>query len=239
MLLYGYYRFKILGVHCFMNRISVMLVDDHVMMREVLAKGFEDSPFIDIIYQASGGKDAIEYLGKIQGDVDIVLLDVIMPEENGTEVLSQIKNLYPAIKVIMLTSMTTSKYIFRALENDADGYVSKGIGFDQLLIIMQSVYEGKFSNDEKINYEISKCREYVKQKRRLLKDFELLTPRELEVVGLISKGKSNLDIAEELFLSERTVKNHIHNILKKVDLEDRTQIAIANLKFKIVESKLG
>ncbi|MPN33288.1 hypothetical protein SDC9_180773 [bioreactor metagenome] len=111
--------------------------------------------------------------------------------------------------------------------------------FIQLVSMIQSVYEGKFCNDEKINDEVLKCREYIKQKSRILKDFALLTPREYEIVALISKGKSNIEIADDLFVSERTVKNHIHNILKKVNLQDRTQIAIANLRYKIVEKQLG
>ena len=222
-----------------MKKISVMVVDDHVMMREAIVKGFEGNPCIDIIYQASSGKDALEYLENNKDSLDVILLDVIMPDENGTEILKLIKDLCPHIKVIMLTSMTTSKYIIKALENDADGYATKGVDFNQLLSMIKSVCEGKFCSDEKINDEVCKCREYIKQKSKILKDFALLTRREYEIVGLISQGKSNLEIADDLFLSERTVKNHIHNILKKVNLQDRTQIAIANLRYRIVEKQLG
>lgn len=222
-----------------MKKISVMIVDDHVMMREAIVKGFEGNLCIDIVYQAQSGRNALDYLENNQENIDIVLLDVIMPNENGTEILKQIKDLYPHIKVIMLTSMVNSKYVIKALENNADGYASKGMDFIQLVSMIQSVYEGKFCNDEKINDEVSKCREYIKQKSRILKDFALLTPREYEIVALISKGKSNIEIADDLFVSERTVKNHIHNILKKVNLQDRTQIAIANLRYKIVEKQLG
>lgn len=222
-----------------MKKISVMIVDDHVMMREAIVKGFEGNSCIDIAYQAQSGRSALDYLENNQENIDIVLLDVIMPNENGTEILKQIKDLYPHIKVIMLTSMVNSKYVIKALENNADGYASKGMDFIQLVSMIQSVYEGKFCNDEKINEEVSKCREYIKQKSRILKDFALLTPREYEIVALISKGKSNIEIADDLFVSERTVKNHIHNILKKVNLQDRTQIAIANLRYKIVEKQLG
>lgn len=222
-----------------MKNISVMIVDDHVMMREAIVKGFEGNSCIDIVYQAQSGRSALDYLENNQENIDIVLLDVIMPNENGTEILKQIKDLYPHIKVIMLTSMVNSKYVIKALENNADGYASKGMDFIQLVSMIQSVYEGKFCNDEKINDEVLKCREYIKQKSRILKDFALLTPREYEIVALISKGKSNIEIADDLFVSERTVKNHIHNILKKVNLQDRTQIAIANLRYKIVEKQLG
>jgi DNA-binding NarL/FixJ family response regulator len=94
----------------------------------------------------------------------------------------------------MLTSIVNSKYVIKALENNADGYASKGMDFIQLVSMIQSVYEGKFCNDEKINDEVLNCREYIKQKSRILKDFALLTPREYEIVELISKGKSRTEL---------------------------------------------
>ena len=221
-----------------MNRISVMIVDDQAMIRDIISKGFEVCEFVDIVFKASSGREALDYLKENNACIDIVLLDIIMPEEHGTEILRKIKALYPNIKVIMLTSMIKSKYIIKALEYGADGYVYKDIHFCNLFCTIKSVHKGKFCANEKMNEEIKKCKEYIINKNSLINSFSNLTRREFEIVAMISKGKCNVDIAHELFLSERTVKNHIHNILKKVNLQDRTQIAITNLKYKIVEKSI-
>ena len=217
-----------------MEKISILVVDDEAIIRNILAKGLSEYEDLEVIEAFSCGKEALDFLEKNDvDDINVILLDLMMPGENGIEVLKKIKALYPDIKIIMLTSTIKSKYIMESLENNVDGYIYKDVDFHTLASKIRLVNSGIFYSDEIINEDIEKYKVYSLKKKKLLESFHTLTNRELEIIDLITKGKSNMDIANELFLSERTVKNHVYNILKKLELQDRTQVAIANLRYNI------
>ncbi|MBP2027768.1 DNA-binding NarL/FixJ family response regulator [Acetoanaerobium pronyense] len=217
-----------------MDKISILVIDDEAIIRSILTKGLGEYEDLEIVKSFNCGRKAIDFLEKNNSiNIDVILLDLIMPEENGIEILKKIKSIYPNIKIIMLTSTIKSKYIMDSLDNNVDGYIYKDIDFDSLASKIRLVKSGIFYSDDIINEDIEKYKVYSLKKKKLLESFRTLTNRELEIIDLITKGKSNMDIANELFLSERTVKNHVYNILKKLELQDRTQVAITNLRYNI------
>lgn len=173
--------------------IKVLIVDDQSLIREGLTMMLSLYDTISIAGEAINGKEAIEILSK--EEVDLILMDIRMPIMNGVEATKQIKENYPNIKVLILTTFNEDEYIFEGLKNGADGYLLKDISSKELVRAIETVYEGNI----------------------------LLEP---EVALLIGEGKSNREIAKTLYVAEGTVKNHITKILSKLDLRDRTQLAV-------------
>ncbi|HSH36215.1 response regulator transcription factor [Schnuerera sp.] len=214
------------------ERISVMIVDDHVLMREGLKQLLELEDDIEVIIQAGDGKEAIEKA--LEYNPNVILLDINMPNMNGIDVLRRLKDLGANSSVIMLTIHEDKEYLFETMKIGADGYVLKDSDADSLIKAIRDVYNGKTyiqpsvacmlvegigEIDEKTNKELNKIR--------------LLTKREYEVLTLIAEGLNNRDIADKLYISEKTVKNHVSSIFKKIEVNDRIQAAIFAFKNKI------
>lgn len=218
-----------MGEENFMST-KVMLVDDHALIREGIKQLLEFDGSIDVIEQASGGAECLEKLQHVQPD--ILLLDINMPNVNGIEVLEEIKKKNIPVKVLMLTVHSEAEYLVQAVDIGANGYILKDSGSEELKKAIQSVMDGDSYiqpslipslNSRLVNRDIDK------------EKIAALTKREMEILTQIAGGMFNKEIAMNLNISERTVKNHISNIFKKIDVSDRTQAAVFAIRNNIVK----
>lgn len=216
------------------DKIRIMIVDDHALMREGLRKLLEMDDKVNVIYGASDGVDAIDFVEK-HGNIDVILLDINMPKLNGIETLKKIKQIAPAIKVIMLTVYDDREYLIETLNLGSNGYVLKDSEADSLIKAIESVYDGGSYIHPSLAGEL--FREINKQRgtKDVKEGVNSLTRREHEVLLLIAEGMSNKDISESLVISEKTVKNHVSSVLRKLELQDRTQAAIFAIKHKLTD----
>ena len=218
-----------MGEENFMST-KVMLVDDHALIREGIKQLLEFDGSIDVIEQASDGAECLEKLQPVLPD--ILLLDINMPNVNGIEVLEEIKKKNIPVKVLMLTVHSEVEYLVQAVDIGANGYILKDSGSEELKKAIQSVMEGDSYiqpslipslNSRLVNRDIDK------------EKIAALTKREMEILTQIAGGMFNKEIAMNLNISERTVKNHISNIFKKIDVSDRTQAAVFAIRNNIVK----
>jgi len=206
--------------------IKVLIVDDQNLIREGLTMMLNLYDNISIVGEATNGKDAIEVL--VRQEVDLILMDIRMPVMDGVEATKIIKEKYPEVKVLILTTFNEDEYIFEGLKNGADGYLLKDISSEELVKAIQTVYEGNILLQPDVAKRMisSIDRKQTKQSNLDKDIFKELTKKEYEIALLIGEGKSNKEIVEILYIAEGTVKNHITRILDKLDLRDRTQLAL-------------
>jgi DNA-binding NarL/FixJ family response regulator len=211
--------------------IKLLLADDQDILTEGLKLILGSEEDIEIVGTADNGKKAYE-LCRIRKP-DLVLMDIQMPEVNGVEATAMIKKDFPNIKIIVLTTFNDDEYIYEALKNGASGYLLKDTSPGEILKAVRTVYRGGALIPSDVAVKVlDKFSQLAQKTEDKLIDprVELLTDREIEICRLIGEGKNNQEIAEELFLSQGTVKNHITKILMKLDLRDRTQLAIFAIK---------
>lgn len=216
------------------NKIKLMIVDDHALIREGLTKILEMEENFHIVFKASDGNEAIEYIK--DNNLDIVLLDINMPNMNGIETLKKIKQINPSLKIIMLTVYDAREYLIETLNLGANGYMLKDAEADSLVKAIEAVYNGGSYIHPNLAGELFKEINRQRVNKSSKSGVEALTKREYEVLLLIAEGMSNKDISEHLVISEKTVKNHVSSILRKLDLQDRTQAAIFAIKQKLTNS---
>lgn len=209
--------------------ISIMIADDHSMIREGLRSLLELDGDIYVSDEAGDGEECILKLReKIP---DVLLLDINMPKMNGLEVLKRIKELRMDVRVLVLTVHNEVEYLLRAVEIGVDGYLLKDSDSDDLKKAIFAVSRGEsFIQPDLIPLMEKKMELKSDEERRL----DTLTDREIEVLKLLSFGMFNKEIAEKLNISERTVKNHVSNIFKKIDVTDRTQAAVFSIRNKLI-----
>ncbi|WP_040208226.1 response regulator [Neobacillus jeddahensis] len=204
----------------------VLITDDHPHAREAIATMLEDDPIFQIVGQAKNGEEAIELCQVLIPD--IVLMDIEMPGLNGLETTKIIKEKFHYIKVIILSVSDNVADLFTAIQYGAQGYLLKNMDPDDWLQYLHSIMEGSSEATRgmagKLLYQF---REKDLQDSSLSKS---LTPREKEILLLLTKGITNKQIAEQLFIAENTVKNHIKNLLEKLQLENRVQLASYAIK---------
>lgn len=210
--------------------INVMLADDHILMREGIKQLLEFDGTISVIAEASDGEECILQLMKTKPDV--LLLDINMPKKNGIEVLEEIKKKNIDVKVLILTVHNETEYLLRAVDIGVDGYILKDSESSELKKAINAVVSGEnyiqpnlipALNSRLISRDVDKDK------------IDSLTKRELEVLIQVANGMFNKEIATSLNISERTVKNHISNIFKKIDVSDRTQAAVFAIKNDIIK----
>ncbi|HRC80011.1 MAG TPA: response regulator transcription factor [Sedimentibacter sp.] len=207
--------------------IKLLLADDQDILTEGLKLILGSEEDIEIVGTADNGRKAYE-LCRIRKP-DLVLMDIQMPEINGVEATAMIKKDFPNIKIIVLTTFNDDEYIYDALKNGASGYLLKDTSTAEILKAVRTVYKGGALIPSDVAVKVLDKFSQLAQKteyKYIDPRVELLTDREIEICRLIAEGKSNKEISEELFLSQGTVKNHITKILLKLDLRDRTQLAI-------------
>lgn len=211
---------------------KVMIVDDHGMMREGIKHLLEFDGTIEVVAEAKDGEECLSFLKKNKTLPEVLLLDINMPKKNGIEVLEEIKNKKYDIKVLMLTVHNEVEYLVKAIDIGANGYLLKDSESAELKKAISLVMTGENyiqpSLIPALNARLVK-RDTDKEK------IEAMTKREVEVLILVANGMFNKEIATTLNISERTVKNHISNIFKKIEVADRTQAAVFAIRNGLIQ----
>lgn len=207
------------------EKIKVMLVDDEQLIRSGLKIMLETYPDIEVIHQAGNGREAFECC---QMEVpDVVLMDIRMPDSTGIEGTKLIKEAYPEVKIVMVTTFQDTEYIVEAMQYGASGYLLKDSSYEAIYDGIKVALSGKVVMDATVSEKL-----VMQPKAQTTTDQQTdisslgLTEREIELIRLVSQGLNNKEISEALFLSEGTVKNNISTILSKLALRDRTQLVI-------------
>jgi two-component system, NarL family, response regulator LiaR len=214
------------------EKIKVLIVDDHQVVRQGLRTFLDLNGDILVVGEASDGAQAVELAGHLKPD--IILMDLVMPGLDGITATARIKSLGLGSRVIALTSFTEDDKVFPAIQAGASSYLLKDVSPEGLVEAIRAVQRG----EARLHPEVMrKLMEQVARQPRGEKqgDGPHLTDREGEVIRLVARGKSNREIAQTLVISEKTAKAHISNILAKLGLEDRTQMAIYALKNGLVD----
>lgn len=222
---------------------KIVIIDDHQLFREGVKRILDFEASFEVVAEGDDGSEAIELVEQYQPDV--VIMDINMPTINGVEATSQLIQKYPESKVIILSIHDDENYVTHALRTGATGYLLKEMDADALIEAVKVVADGGSYLHPRVTHNL------VKEYRRLSADeggsdkyiskvelrrpLHLLTRRECEVLQLLADGKSNRGIGEALFISEKTVKNHVSNILQKMNVNDRTQAVVVAIKNGWVE----
>ena len=208
--------------------IKVLIVDDQKLIREGLNMMLSLYDDIEAIGEATNGEEAIQKVEET--DVDVILMDIRMPVMDGVVATGKIKEKYPHIKILVLTTFNEDEYIFQGLKNGADGYVLKDVSSEELVNDIKAIYQGHILLQQEVAAKVIGTfnSKKIEKKGKSNKEniFEQLTFREKEIAQLIAEGKSNKEISKTLYITEGTVKNHITKILDKLELRDRTQLAL-------------
>ncbi|MCU6744328.1 MULTISPECIES: response regulator transcription factor [Suilimivivens] len=209
--------------------INVMLADDHVLIREGIKQLLEFDGSMKVIAEASDGIECLEKLKNVKPD--ILLLDINMPNMNGIDVLKELKEKNDPLKVLILTVHSEVEYLVKAVDIGANGYILKDSGSAELKQAINAVIdEGSYIQPNLIPALNSRLINRDMDREKLAS----LTKREVEILTQVACGMFNKEIAVNLNISERTVKNHISNIFKKIDASDRTQAAVFAIRNNIV-----
>lgn len=206
--------------------ISVMIVDDDELILSSLSIIIGMTPDIRVVAALKNGEEATRYIID-NGNVNVILMDIRMPVCDGVLATKRIIELFPDSKIIILTTFDDDRFIFEALKNGAKGYLLKNIPPDKIIEAIRVVFSGSMLLHSNA---ASKVAEMLHKKKVISFDEYGLTNSEVEIIKLISEGHTNKEISETIYLSEGTVKNKISEILDKLQLRDRTQIAIFYLK---------
>ena len=207
--------------------MKLLLVDDHQMVRLGLKSYFELQDDVEVIGEATNGAEGISMALALRPDV--IVMDIVMPEVNGIDATLAILKEWPEVKILIVSSYLDNEKIMPVLNAGARGYMLKTSSADELFHAVQKVAAGEIA----IEQEVSKKVEYHRNHMEL---HEELTARERDVLQLIAKGYENQRIADELFISLKTVKTHVSNILAKLQVSDRTQAAVYAFQHHLVGS---
>ncbi len=211
--------------------IKILLVDDHTLIRQGVRKILEEEQDFEIVGEAGNGLEALDIM-EVKTP-DIVIMDLMMPEMTGMETLKKINELEISTKVMILTVREERSYLFEALNLGAKAYILKSTEAEGFKRAIREVHKGGTYVHPTLASELVKDFNKPPQRYRSKEErMKHLTRREQEVLGLIAEGMNNREIANHLFISEKTVKNHVSNIFKKINVNDRTQAAIYAIKNK-------
>jgi NarL family two-component system response regulator LiaR len=212
-----------------MDSISVLLIDDHRVVRQGLHDFLELQDDIEVVGEASSGEEGTQLARELLPDV--VLMDLVMPGMDGVETTRRVKQASPSSRVIVLTSFADDDKVFPAIKAGAISYLLKDISPEDLAHAIRAAQR----NEAVLHPEVAaKLMQEFSTPRGAEAPVEQLTEREMDVLRLIARGKSNKEIADTLIISEKTVKTHVSNILSKLHLADRTQAAIYALRQRLV-----
>jgi DNA-binding NarL/FixJ family response regulator len=205
------------------QRIRVLLVDDHTLLRQALRMMLQGQEGLQIVGEAANGREAVDAADRLRPDV--VLMDMVMPGLNGIEATRQIVRHAPGCRVLILTAYLEDDRLLEALRSGAAGYVVKKSDLDELLLAIQSVHRGNtyFSADVSAAIAVNEVMMQAKQAEPKA-GYDLLTGREREVLQLIAEGMSNQRIADTLFISVKTVEAHKAHIMNKLHARNRTDL---------------
>ena len=201
--------------------IRILLADDHRVVRDCIRKAFEQEPGMEVVAEAENGRLAVSLARRLQPDV--VLMDIHMPDLNGTEATRQILSEHPGIRVVALSMYFHKQYVLRMLEAGAAGFLPKNCSFEELLLAVRTVTAGKsYLSPEVAEIVIEAAIHAARGTQRT--ELSLLTPRECEVLQLIAEGHSSRVIAGRLFMSKRTVESHRRDIMRKLNCHNIAEL---------------
>ena len=219
------------------EQLRILIADDHALFRRGLEMTLESEPDIEVVGEATDGQEAVEKAQELMPDV--VLMDVRMPKHTGIEATYRIKELLPHVKIMMLTISDEEADLYESIKAGASGYLLKEISTEEVADAIRSVVAGHSRISPAMASKL--LTEFASMTKRADERQQLppprLTDRELEVLKLVAQGMNNRDIAKELYISENTVKNHIRNILEKLQLHSRMEAVIYAVKENILEIK--
>lgn len=207
--------------------ITIVIVDDHAVVRQGLRFLLEQQEEMQVVGEGENGEQAIQLVADLLPDV--LLLDLLLPRMDGVSAVRQIKSIAPTTRIIVLTSYFEDDQIFSVIKAGALSYLLKDMRAHELITAIQTAARG-----ESVLHPIVAARVLHKIQDKQQSPLNELTPRELEVLACIARGRSNYEIAQKLLIGEQTVKTHVSNILSKLHLADRTQAAIYALQKRLV-----
>ncbi|ALF10358.1 response regulator transcription factor [Parageobacillus thermoglucosidasius] len=207
---------------------NILLVEDQALVRQGLKMMIEQDPQLKVVAEAENGLEALHEME--QHIIDLVIMDIRMPVMNGLEATRKIKERWPDVKILILTTFNDDEYAVQALKDGANGFLLKTAEQQKLIQAIYSCMKGGMTIHEDV---AAKMVPKLLQKSKQVRVDIPLSPRELMIAKLVGEGKTNKEIAAELHLSIGTVKNHITQILQKLQLRDRTQLAIYAIKHDI------
>ena len=210
--------------------IRILLADNQILIREGIKKIFERDDKLEVVCEVYNGEDCLEKI-KIENP-DVIIIGINIPKKNGIEVLKELRKRKSDVKVIFLTNHDEIEYINYIMENGANGYLIKDVDSSELFDAVYSVVRGERYIQKNIESKFNSYKELLNSDRNKIVQ---LTTRELEVLKKLTVGMLNKEIATNLNISERTVKNHIFSIFKKIEVTDRTQAAIFSIRNKLVD----
>jgi len=217
------------------EKLRVLVCDDHALFRRGLKMVLDEEPDLELVGEASDGAEVVVRAQELMPDV--ILMDVRMPKRSGIEAASQIKDLLPHVKILMLTISDEEADLYDAIKAGASGYLLKEIPIDEVADAIRSVWAGQSrispSMASKLLNEFAAMSKATGDQSQV--PAPRLTDREMEVLRLVAKGMNNRDIAKELYISENTVKNHIRNILEKLHLHSRMEAVVYAVREKLLE----
>ena len=221
------------------DQLRVLIVDDHALFRRGLESVLEDEPDITVVGEASDGHEAVAKSQELMPDV--VLMDVRMPRRSGIEAAREIRAILPHVRILMLTVSEEEADLYEAIKAGASGYLLKEIPTEEIPPAIRSVVAGQSrispSMASKLLTEFSTMSKQAEERRLMPPPH--LTDREMEVLQQVANGLNNRDIARELFISENTVKNHVRNILEKLQLHSRMEAVVYAVRQNIVDVSGG
>lgn len=209
--------------------IKIVFVDDHEMVRIGVSSYLSAQPDMEVIGEADNGKKGVELALSLKPD--IILMDLVMKEMDGIEATKQIIEQWPEAKIIIVTSFLDDEKVYPALEAGATSYMLKTSKANEIAEAVRSTYGGQSILEPEVT---GKMMSRMRQKNHA-ELYEELTSREMEILLLMAEGKSNQEIADELFIALKTVKTHVSNILSKLHVQDRTQAVIYAFKHSLVK----
>ncbi|PLR80034.1 DNA-binding response regulator [Bacillus canaveralius] len=209
--------------------IKVLFVDDHEMVRIGVSSYLSAQPDIDVIAEADNGRTGVELA--LQLRPDIILMDLVMKEMDGIEATQKIIDSWPDAKIIIVTSFLDDEKVYPALEAGATSYMLKTSKASEIANAVRATYHGQ----PVLEPEVTGKMMMKMRKQNQHAPHEELTTREMEILLLMAEGKSNQDMADELFIALKTVKTHVSNILSKLQVQDRTQAVIYAFKHSLVK----
>ena len=212
-----------------MSKIRILIADDHAVVREGTRQILEQEQDLEVVAEAGDGDEAVKLAGNSRPDV--ALMDISMPRLDGIEATKQIKKLYPGIAVLILTAYDDDQFIFSLLEAGAAGYLLKSVRGSELIEAVRAVHAGESVLDPTITRKVlNRFVPGAAKTAESRKPRELLSEREMEVLRLVTRGLSNQDVAEQLYLSLRTVQAHLSHIFNKLQVGSRTEAVVVALK---------
>ncbi|CAN5352664.1 response regulator transcription factor [soil metagenome] len=212
--------------------IKVIIADDHLLVRQGIRRYLETAEDIEVVGEASDGRAVLRLVNNGQGDADIVLLDIRMPEMDGLEAARNINESHPSMGIIMLTAYDERQFVVEAVRAGARGYVLKARDAEHLIQTVRLVAAGNMVIDPQLVLALA---DELSPKKGRDRRAESLTAREIEVLQLLAFGNTNRDIAGQLFISTDTVKTHLEHIFEKLGASDRTAAVAEALRRRLIE----